>query len=159
MPGSKDERSAAPPRRRKCRSAHSHTHADRGRDLAGGKLSSVRAGALTSLCRSPPLAAAACLCVLGLGLLGRVGGGCKADIRPGNSCPLPLFGTRPLRVRQLRLRGGWGPARDPRVWGRGTLTGDGNSPTRAGEEGFAPRSFAHRITREDLQVKGLGFGV
>jgi hypothetical protein len=28
----------------------------------------------------------------------------------------------------------------------------GNSPTRAGEEGFEKRSFAHRITARDLQV-------
>jgi hypothetical protein len=52
----------------------------------------------------------------------------------------------------LRLRGGWAPNRDPRVWGRASLQGHGNSPTRAGEEGFDKRSFAHRITARDLQV-------
>jgi hypothetical protein len=52
----------------------------------------------------------------------------------------------------LRLRGGWAPNRDPRVWGRASLQGHGNSPTRAGEEGFEKRSFAHRITARDLQV-------
>ena len=52
----------------------------------------------------------------------------------------------------LRLRGGWRVARDPRVWGRGSLENQGNSPTRAGEEGFAPRSFAHKITVEELRT-------
>jgi hypothetical protein len=32
------------------------------------------------------------------------------------------------------LRGGWAPNRDPSLWGRATLEGHGNSPTRAGQK-------------------------
>ena len=135
--------------RRTARQAKCRTDVDR----CGWGFTASAVGVAT-IGRGSARAATACLCALGLVLLRPMSGGdtTRLNRRPSPLVPPP----RPLGV--LRLTGGWGPARDPAVWGRGPLTGDGNSPTRAGEEGFAPRSFAHRITRHDLEVVLRRFG-